>query len=146
MGNFFFVPRLWQDEKHLSLFLWSLCGSVVKLRSAEFEGLRFDSSWRFFSMSKDEKHLSLKRELVFLAEFWTFFTLVISIIDNNYCGKCEKNQSWERGKFLRSATRYSIAFSILSTKFVVGDSDWCFAEKFDSSGNDSQGQTKSCLS
>ena len=32
---------------------WSLCGSVVEHRSAESEGLRFDSSWglRIFSLS-----------------------------------------------------------------------------------------------
>ena len=32
---------------------WSLCGSVVEHRSAESEGLRFDSSWdsEFFSLS-----------------------------------------------------------------------------------------------
>ena len=30
---------------------YSLCGSVVKHRSAESEGLRFDSSWGMFSLS-----------------------------------------------------------------------------------------------
>ena len=55
--------------------------------------------------------------------------------------KSKKKESSEHEKFLRSARHYSIAFSILSSKFVVG-----LAIKFDSSGNDSEGQTKSCLS
>lgn len=66
--------------------------------------------------------------------------MTIVIVEN-----AEKNQrkkeSSKHEKFLRSARHYSIAFSILSSKFVVG-----VAIKFDSSGNDSQGQTKSCLS
>ena len=41
----------------------SVCGSVVELRSAESEGLRFDSSWGLFSLS----HARDKTETSFLS-------------------------------------------------------------------------------
>ena len=50
-----------------SCSLESLCGSVVEHRSAEFEGLRFDSSWglRIFSLS----HARDKTKNIFLYFF-----------------------------------------------------------------------------
>ena len=69
-----------------------------------------------------------------------------TIIVENAEKKQRRKESSEHGEFLRSARHYPIAFSILSSKSVVGDTDWCFAEKLDSSGSDLQGQTKSCSS
>ena len=74
------LPRVCSDEPRMSdiaqrhgkmksgsCSLESLCGSVVEHRSAEFEGLRFDSSWelRMFSLS----HARYKTENIFLYFF-----------------------------------------------------------------------------
>ena len=54
--------------------LWSLCGSVVEHRSAESEGLRFDSSWglRIFSLSHAYDKTKNTKNKIFL-----YFILII---------------------------------------------------------------------
>ena len=84
----------WQYARRVSYGLrnapsspWSLCSSMVEHRSAEYEGLRVDSSWgfRIFSLS----HARDKTKNIFL-DIEIVIRVIIRIMErNNFPAWCE---------------------------------------------------------
>ena len=94
---------------------YSLCGSVVKHRSAESEGLRFDSSWGMFSLSyaRDETKNTF---LFFFTDLKTnhLFTLFTRFFFFQYkVTNCRNNRTISRVICTRCARYFFLIFYVV---------------------------------